>query len=72
VSFKNGGELGDFQQIAHARFRVGQRQFAMRPASCPIDAHQRAQAGAVNVLNARKIKDNTLVGGSENNRRWPK
>src|SRR6267142_752767 len=64
VPFKNRGELGNFQQVAHARLRVCQFKFALCLAGSQVNAHQRAQAGAVNILNARKVKHNALVAGN--------
>jgi hypothetical protein len=72
VVFKNGRNLSEVEQIAYTGLRIGQFQFALRPAGGHIDTHQRAQAGAINVVNSRKIqhdplgvRDNSADGGLE-------
>ena len=59
--FKDGRELGDVEQIAHTRLRVGHFQFALCPARGHIYAHERTQAGAINVINSSKVQHDTLV-----------
>jgi len=71
VDIEDGHQLRDLQQITHALGKIGQLNRASGVARRGVQSHQRAQATAIDVGNARQVQHQTMPFRDQLLRRIP-